>query len=76
MLPVSLTLTSRMSRMWIMKKSLGFYAVVAGIIVVVVGMLVGLGLAGKWIAFLTIAILAILMLVFLSDIPRGQKSSR
>ena len=65
-----------MSRMWIMKKSLGFYAVVAGIIVVVVGMLVGLGLAGKWIAFLTIAILAILMLVFLSDIPRGQKSSR
>lgn len=59
-----------------MKKSWGFYAVVAGIIVVVVGMLVGLGLAGKWIAFLTIAILAILMFVFLSDIPSQPKSSR
>jgi len=59
-----------------MKKSLGFYAVVVGILVVVVGLLVGLALAGKWIAFLTIAILAILMFVFLSDLPRGQKSSR
>ena len=59
-----------------MKKSLGFYALVAGIIVVVVGMLVGLGLAGKWIAFLTIAILFILMAVFLSDMPSGQKRSR
>jgi hypothetical protein len=59
-----------------MKKSLGFYALVAGIIVVVVGMLVGLGLAGKWIAFLTIAILFILMFVFLSDMPSGQKRSR
>jgi uncharacterized membrane protein YphA (DoxX/SURF4 family) len=59
-----------------MKKSLGFYALVAGIIVIVVGMLVGLGLAGKWIAFLTIAILFILMFVFLSDMPSGQKRSR
>lgn len=65
-----------MSRMWNMKKSLGFYAVVAGILVVVVGMLVGLGLAGKWIAFLTIAILAILMFVFLSDMPSVQRRSR
>jgi membrane protein implicated in regulation of membrane protease activity len=62
--------------MWNMKKSLGFYAVVAGILVVVVGLLVGLALAGKWIAFITIAILAILMLVFLSDMPSGQKRSR
>lgn len=59
-----------------MKKSLGFYAVVAGILVVVVGLLVGLGLAGKWIAFLSIAILFILMAVFLSEMPSGQKSSR
>lgn len=59
-----------------MKKSLGFYAVVGSILVVVVGLLVGLGLAGKWIAFLTIAILFILMFVFLSDMPSGQKSSK
>ena len=71
-----LTLTSRLSRMGNMKKSPGFYAVIAGILVVVVGLLVGLGLTGKWIAFFTIAILAILMFVFLSDMPSGQKSSR
>ena len=59
-----------------MKKSPGFYIAVAGIVVVVVGLLVGLGFAGKWIAFLTIAILAILMIVLLSDLPGIQKRSR
>ena len=59
-----------------MKKSPAFYAVIGSILVVVVGLLVGLGLTGKWIAFFTIAILAILMFVFLSDLPSGQKSSR
>ena len=59
-----------------MKKSRGFYAAVAGIPVVLVGLLVGLGLAGKWIAFLTIAILAILMIILLSDLPSVQKRSR
>jgi uncharacterized membrane protein len=62
--------------MWNMKKSLGFYAAIAGILVVMVGLLVGLGLTGKWIAFFTIAILAILMFVFLSDMPSQPKSSR
>ena len=65
-----------MSKMGNMKKSPGFYAVIGSILVVVVGLLVGLGLTGKWIAFFTIAILAILMFVFLSDMPSGQKSSR
>ena len=59
-----------------MKKSPAFYAVIGGIIVVVVGLLVGLGLTGKWIAFFAIAILAILMFVFLSDMPSEQKRSR
>jgi low affinity Fe/Cu permease len=59
-----------------MKKSPGFYAVIGSILVAVVGLLVGLGLTGKWIAFFAIAILAILMFVFLSDMPSGQKSSR
>jgi curved DNA-binding protein CbpA len=50
--------------------------VVAGIVlIVVVGLLVGLGLTGKWIAFFTIALLAILMLVFLSDMLGEPKSS-
>lgn len=71
-----LTLTVRLSRMWNMKKSPVFYAVIGGILVVVVGLLVGLGLTGKWIAFFTIAILAILALVFLSDMPSQPKSSR
>lgn len=70
-----LTLRSRLSRMGNMKKSPAFYAVIGGILVVV-GLLVGLGLAGKWIAFFTIAILAILMFVFLSDMPSQPKSSR
>ena len=59
-----------------MKKSPAFYAVIGGILVVVVGLLVGLGLTGKWIAFFAIAILAILMFVFLSDMPSQPKSSR
>jgi len=59
-----------------MKKSPAFYAVIGSILVVVVGLLVGLGLTGKWIAFLTIAILAILMVVLLSDIPSAPKRSR
>ena len=74
--PFGLTLTSRLSRMGNMKKSPVFYAVIGGTVVVVVGLLIGLGLTGKWIAFFTIAILAILMFVFLSDLPSGQKSSR
>lgn len=59
-----------------MKKSPAFYAVIGSILVVVVGLLVGLGLTGKWIAFFAIAILAILIFVFLSDMPSGQKSSK
>jgi low affinity Fe/Cu permease len=59
-----------------MKKSPAFYAVIGSILVVVVGLLVGLGLTGKWIAFLTIAILAILMIVLLSDIPKQPKKWR
>ena len=65
-----------MSRMLNMEKSLGFYAVIAGIIIVVIGLLIGLGLTGKWIAFFTIAILAILMFVFISDMSREQKRSK
>jgi len=71
-----LTLRSKLSKMGNMKKSPGFYAVIGSILVAVVGLLVGLGLTGKWIAFFAIAILAILMFVFLSDMPSGQKSSR
>ena len=59
-----------------MKKSPAFYAVIGIILVLVIGLLVGLGITGKWIAFLTIAILAILMFVFLSDMlgePKGSK---
>ena len=65
-----------MSRLRSMKKSPAFYAVIGSILVVVVGLLVGLGLTGKWIAFFAIAILAILMFVFLSDMPSQPKSSR
>ena len=65
-----------MSRMLNMEKSLGFYAVIAGIIIAVIGLLIGLGLTGKWIAFFTIAILAILMFVFISDMSREQKRSK
>ena len=71
-----MTLRSRLSRMLNMEKSLGFYAVIAGIIIVVIGLLIGLGLTGKWIAFFTIAILAILMFVFISDMSREQKRSK
>ena len=59
-----------------MKKSFGFYALVTGILVVVVGLLVGLGLTGKWIAFITIAILFLLLFVFLSDMSGERRSSR
>jgi len=59
-----------------MKKSFGFYALVASILVVVVGVLVGLGLTGKWIAFITIAILFLLLFVFLSDMSGERRSSR
>jgi uncharacterized membrane protein YphA (DoxX/SURF4 family) len=59
-----------------MKKSLGFYALVTGILVVVAGLLVGLGLTGKWIAFITIAILFLLLFVFLSDVSGERRSSR
>jgi len=65
-----------LSRMLNMEKSLGFYAVIAGIIIAVIGLLIGLGLTGKWIAFFTIAILAILMFVFISDMSREQKRSK
>ena len=65
-----------MSRMGNMKKSAGFYAVVAILLVAVVGLLIGLGFIGNWIAFLTIAILAILMIVLLSDLPGLQKRSK
>jgi uncharacterized membrane protein len=58
------------------KKSFGFYALVTGTLVVLVGLLVGLALAGKWIAFISIAILFLLLFVFLSDMPREQDSSR
>jgi len=71
-----LTLRSRLSRMWNMEKSPWFYVIIAVIILAVVGLLVGLGLAGKWIAFLTIAILFILMFVFLSDMSREQRRSK
>ena len=71
-----LTLRGRLSRMGNMKKSPAFYAAIGGILVVVVGLLVGLGLTGKWIAFFAIAILAILMFVFLSDLQGQPKSSR
>jgi hypothetical protein len=59
-----------------MKKSPRFYAVIAILLVAVVGLLIGLGFIGNWIAFLTIAILAILMIVLLSDLPGVQKRSR
>jgi len=59
-----------------MKKSVGFYALVISILVVVVGLLVGLGLTGKWIAFITIAILFLLLFVLLSDMPEERRSSR
>ncbi len=62
--------------MWDMEKSSGFYAAVAVILMVVVGLLVGLGLTGKWIAFLTIAILFILIAVLLYDMSTEHKSSR
>ena len=62
--------------MWDMEKSSGFYAAVAVILMVVVGLLVGLGLTGKWIAFLTIAILFILIAVLLYEMSTEHKSSR
>ena len=73
---VSLTTRSRLSKMQNMEKSVGFYAFVAGILVVVAGLLVGLGLTGKWIAFITIAILFLLLFVLLSDMPEERRSSR
>lgn len=73
---IGLTLRSKLSKMGSMKRSLGFYIVISGIIVAVVGLLVGLGLTEKWTAFFTIALLAILMFVFLSDIPVEQKRAR
>jgi hypothetical protein len=71
-----LTLRSRLSKMQNMEKSFGFYALVTSILVVVIGLLVGLALAGKWIAFVAIAILFLLFFVFLSDKPEEQRSSR
>jgi uncharacterized membrane protein len=58
------------------KKSFGFYAFVTGTLVMVVGLLAGLALAEKWIAFISIAILFLLLFVFLSDMPREHDSSR
>jgi uncharacterized membrane protein YphA (DoxX/SURF4 family) len=57
-----------------MERSPGFYAAVAVILLVVIGLLVGLGLTGKWIAFLTIAILFILIAVFLTEMSTQHKS--
>ncbi len=65
-----------MSKMQNMKKSFGFYALIAAALVIVVGLLVGLALAGKWIAFISVAILFLLLFVFLSDMPAEQVNSR
>lgn len=71
-----MTARSTSLRIQVVKKSFGFYAPVTGTLVVLVGLLVGLALAGKWIAFISIAILFLLLFVFLSDMPREQDSSR
>jgi hypothetical protein len=58
-----------------MKQSPVKYIIIAVILLAVVGILAALAVTKAWIAFFTIALLAILSFVFLSDISGSPKSS-
>lgn len=55
-----------------MEKSFGFYVVVTSILVPV-GLLVLLAIAGKWVAVISVATLVPLLLLFLSNMLKEQR---
>jgi hypothetical protein len=59
-----------------MKQSPVKYIIVAVILLAVVGILAALAVTKSWTAFLTIAILCLLLFVFLSDISGEKEGSR